>query len=335
MKKLTGGSMHSITKSFLSVLVAGLFVLPAALPAQAATHNLTIVGGGTGGLWAIITEGVGETIRRSFEGALVTTEPGKDGPNQVIVNKGGDVQFGIASDILTIRGLKGEDPFKEKLDKLRLVAVLNANQAIQFFVDNKTGIKAASELKEKKYPLKITVNRQGTVIDLLSEKVLELYGASYKDIESWGGKIEKIPGPESMDLWDAGQMDAIIEVCQFPASRFVELNQKHDITLLPLDDEVIEKLDAEMGTTPLTIPANTYPFQKEDCKTATSQLLLITNADTPDELVEGVLNAMVKNLDYLRTVHSNLQDLSVETMAANAVIPFHPAAERFYKNLKK
>ena len=326
--------MHSIIKGFLSVLVAGSFVLPAALPAQAASHDLTIVGGGSGGLWAIITEGVGETVRRSFEGARVTTEPGKDGPNQVIVNKG-DVEFGVASDILTIRAVKGEKPFRGKLDKLRLVAVLNPNQAVQFFVDEKTGIQSASDLKTKKYPLKITVNRQGTVIDLLSEKVLELYGAPYKDITSWGGKIGKIPGPEAMDLWDAGQMDAIIEVCQFPSSRFFELGQKHELRLLPLDDSVIEQLNSQMGTSSIVIPAGTYPFQKEDCKTVTSQLLLITSVDTPDELVEGVLNAMVENIDYLRTVHSNLKELSPESMADNTTIPFHPAAERFYKNLNK
>ncbi|WP_273524301.1 TAXI family TRAP transporter solute-binding subunit [Mailhella massiliensis] len=327
--------MNSLTRTCLSLFMAGVFALSSAATCRAASHDMTIVGGGSGGLWAIITEGVGETVRRSFEGARVTTEPGKDGPNQVMVNKG-DVQFGIASDLLTIRALKGEAPFRAKMDKLRLVAVLNPMQALQFFVDAKTGIEKASDIKAKKYPLKVTVNRQGTVIDIMSEKTLELYGAPYKDITSWGGKIFKIPGPEATDLWDAGQMDAIIEVCQYPSSRFFELGQKHDLRLLSLDESVIEGLNRELGSTSITIPAGTYPFQKEDCKTVTTQLLLITSIDTPDELVEGVLNAMEQNLDYLRTVHSNLKDLSLEAMAANTAIPMHPAAEKFYAaKLKK
>jgi hypothetical protein len=212
---------------------------------------------------------------------------------------------------------------------------MNPAQVVQYFVDEKTGITRPSDVKDKKYPLKITVNRAGTVIDLLSEKILELYGASYKDIQNWGGKVNKIPGPEAMDLWDAGQMDAIIEVAQYPSSRFFELGQKHGLRLLALDDDIIEKLNKEMGTTSITIPAGTYPFQKEDCKSVTTQLLLITSADTPDELVEGVLSSMVKNIDYLRTVHANLKDLTPERMAANTSIPMHPAAERFYKNLNK
>lgn len=326
--------MNSIAKTFLSVVMAGMFALPSALPAYAASRDMTIVGGGSGGLWAIITEGVGETVRRSFEGARVTTEPGKDGPNQVMVNKG-DVQFGIASDVLTLRAINGEKPFKGKLDKLRLVAVLNPNQALQFFVDEKTGIEKVSDIAAKKYPLKITVNRQGTVMDLLSEKLLTLSDASYKDIANWGGKVNKIPGPAAMDLWDAGQMDAIIEVCQYPSSRFFELSQKHGLRLLSLDDSLAAEINKSMGSTSVTIPANTYPFQKEDCKTITTQLLLITNVNTPDELVEGVLSSMVKNIDYLRTVHSNLKTISPETMVANKAIPLHPAAEKFYKNLVK
>ena len=302
--------------------------------AAAADKDMTIVGGGSGGLWAIITEGVGETVRRSFDGARVTTEPGKDGPNQMMINKG-DVEFGIGSDVLTMRGLNGDKPFKGKQDKLRLVAVISPSQAAQFFVDNKTGIKSTSDISEKKYPLNITVNRQGSVIELLSQELLNEINASYDDIAKWGGKVHKIPGPESMDLWDAGNMDAIIEVSQFPSSRFVELGQKHDLTLLPLDQKTIDALVKNLGATPAKIPAGTYPFQKDDVDTVNTQLLLLTNEDTPDELVEGVLSSMVKNIDYLRNVHSALKDMSPETMQANDKIPVHPAAEKFYKNLNK
>ena len=63
------------------MMAFGPGVRQAALAAD--THNLTILGGGSGGLWAIISEGVGETLRRSMPNVRVTTEPGKDGPNQV------------------------------------------------------------------------------------------------------------------------------------------------------------------------------------------------------------------------------------------------------------
>ena len=266
------------------MMAFGPGVRQAALAAD--THNLTILGGGSGGLWAIISEGVGETLRRSM-------------PN------------------------------------LRLVAVMNPINALQFFVDAKTGAKSIQDIKDKKIPLRITVNRQGTLIDVATEELLKTYGITYSDIAKWGGKVHKIPGPEATDLWDAGQMDAIVEVSQFPTSRFYELGQKHDLIMLPIDPANQEKLNKELGTSSLTIPAGTYSFQKEDCPTVSSQLLLITSADQPDEVITGVLKAMTANIDYLHSVHANLRDLSPETMSANTSIPMHPAAEKFFRELKK
>ena len=81
------------------MMAFGPGVRQAALAAD--TRNLTILGGGSGGLWAIISEGVGETLRRSMPNVRVTTEPGKDGPNQVMTSRG-EVQFALATDVLLI-----------------------------------------------------------------------------------------------------------------------------------------------------------------------------------------------------------------------------------------
>lgn len=159
------------------MMAFGPGVRQAALAAD--THNLTILGGGSGGLWAIISEGVGETLRRSMPNVRVTTEPGKDGPNQVMTSRG-EVQFALATDVLTLKAIKGEAPFKgRKLDNLRLVAVMNPINALQFFVDAKTGAKSIQDIKDKKIPLRITVNRQGTLIDVATEELLKTYGITY------------------------------------------------------------------------------------------------------------------------------------------------------------
>lgn len=322
-----------LRKNLVCVLaMAGLLVSGfSANNARAASDNVTILGGGSGGLWAIIAEGVGESLRRSFPAYRVTTEPGKDGPNQVMTSRG-QVQFALASDVLTLKAMRGEGPFKgRKAENLRLVAVMNPTNAVQIFVDAKTGITSLADIKEKKYPLRITVNRAGTLIDLMSERILEAYGVSYKDIESWGGKIHKIPGPEAMDLWDAGQMDAIIEVSQFPTSRFYELGQKHELVMLPIDADKVEAINKDMGSVALTIPAGSYTFQKEDCPTASTQLVLVTSAEQPDQVVADMLTAMSDNIDYLRSVHANLRELSIRDMANNQSIPLHPAAEKFFR----
>ena len=132
------------------MMAFGPGVRQAALAAD--TRNLTILGGGSGGLWAIISEGVGETLRRSMPNVRVTTEPGKDGPNQVMTSRG-EVQFALATDVLTLKAIKGEAPFKgRKLDNLRLVAVMNPINALQFFVDAKTGPSPFRTSRTRRFP---------------------------------------------------------------------------------------------------------------------------------------------------------------------------------------
>lgn len=321
---------HSL-RAVLCVLAAGL-MLACPITVKAAGQDLTLLGGGTGGLWAILAEGVGETIRRSIPDARVTVEPGKDGPNQVLTSRK-QVQLALANENLTINALAGKPPFKGKLENLRTVAVINPTTTVQFIIDAKTGITSIQDIKDKKYPLRVCVNRAGTLIDIASEEIFKAYGFSYADIESWGGKIHKIPGPEAMDMWDAGQMDAIIEVSQYPTSRFTELGQKHKLRMLSIDADKQEALNKALGTTSITMEANAYPFQPEPCPTLNTKLIIITSADQPDELIGGVVKAMVANMDYLHNVHANLKALSPEVMAKDSLIPLHPGAEKVYREI--
>lgn len=331
--------MLRVSTFMKGLLLAAMLVMapwksPFALAVETG-KNITILGGGPGGPWGIISEGVGETIRRSFPDIRVTAEPGKDGPNQVMVSRN-EVPFALGSDVLTLRALKGEAPFKgRQLSNLRLVAVMNPTTVLHFLVNAEIGVKNINEIKDRKIPLRVSVNRQGTLMDVGAEAILQSYGISYKDIEDWGGKVHKIPGPESLALWGAGQLDGSIDATQIPHSRYIEMAQKHEVRLLPLDPENQKHINEVLGTYSLTIPAGTYTFQKEDCPTVSAQLVLLTSAEQSDEVVTTVLKAMTENIDYLHNIHSNLRVLSPEVMSSNTTLPMHPAAQKFFQEMKK
>jgi TRAP transporter TAXI family solute receptor len=310
-------------------LAWGSLTAPAA---SAADYKITILGGSAGGVWSVITEGVAESIRRGIPSAQVTTEPGKDGPNQVMVNKG-EVQFAITYDATNFSGLNGIGPYKEKLAKLRTVAILDPVSAFQFIIDAKTGITSFQDIKDKKYPLKLGTNRRGTLMQLSGEKVLEAYGITYADIEKWGGKIQPVPNTQALDLWDAGQLDAAQEVAQYPASQYIEHATKHELRILSIDDDKLPQLQKELGMTPYTIPANAYPFQKEPVRTLNTNLVLLTSADQPEQLVYDVVKAMNQNIKYLNTVHANLKDLTPKAMANGPMVELHPGAAKYYREI--
>lgn len=324
--------VNGILAALCCVLALSLLLTPDQVLAAGKDYKITILGGSAGGLWSVITEGVAESIRRSIPDAQITTEPGKDGPNQVMISKN-EVQFAVTHDATNYAALKGLEPYKQGLANVRTAAVLNPTATFQFIIDEKTGITKFSDIAEKKYPLRVGANRRGTLMQISGQRVLEAYGATYENLEKWGGNIQYIPSAQAVDLWDAGQLDAAQEVAQFPSSRYLEHGKKHKLRMLPLDKEKLPELGKILGMTPFTIPAKSYPWQKEDILTLNTKLILLTSADQPDELIYDVVKAMHQSMDYLHKVHANLKDLTPEIMANDVMVELHPGAAKYYKEI--
>lgn len=333
MKKIKGRDFIRGTLLVLGLFLSlTLLLTPCHVLAADKYYKITILGGSAGGVWSVITEGVAESIRRSIPDAQITTEPGKDGPNQVMVSKN-EVQFAVTYDATNFAALNGMVPYKKKLPNVRTVAVLNPTGAFQFIIDEKTGIKSFKDIAAQKYPLRVCANRRGTLMQLSGQRVLEAYGASFENIEKWGGKVHYIPSRQAVDLWDAGQLDAAQEVAQFPASRYLEHGKKHKLRMLSVDEDKLPALGKLLGMSPFTIPAKTYPWQAEDCRTLNTKLILLTSADQPEELVYDVVKAMHESLDYLHKVHANLKDITPEIMARDTMVELHSGAAKYYREI--
>lgn len=295
-------------------------------------YKITILGGSAGGVWSVMTEGVAESIRRGIPDARITTEPGKDGPNQVMISKN-EVELAVTNEGTTYAAVHGLEPYKSKLANLRTVAILNPTSPFQFFIDERAGVKSFQEIKDKKFPLRVGMNQRGTLMELAGKAVMEAYGITYADIEKWGGKLHFIPSAQSVDLWDAGQLDAASEVMQFPASRYLEHATKHKLRMLPVGEDKIPGLRKALGMTPFTIPANTYSFQKESYRTINTKLILVTSAEQPDDMIYDLVKAMHRSLDYLHKVHANLRDLNPTIMSEGVLIEMHPGAAKYFREI--
>lgn len=326
------GRLSTIFMVLVTLTLGTFFLVPGQGLAAGKAYKITILGGAAGGVWSVMTEGVAESMRRSLPDARITTEPGKDGPNQVMVSKN-EVQVAVTNEGTSYAAVHGLDPYKSKLSNLRIVAVLNPTSPFQFFIDEKTGIKSFRDIKEKKYPLRIGMNRKGTLMELAGKGVMEAYGITYKDIEQWGGKLHFVSSAQAVDLWDAGQLDAASEVMQFPASRYLEHGMKHKLRMLPVTEDKIPGLSKSLGMSPFTIPANAYSYQKEPYRTINTKLVLITSAEQPEDMIYDLVKAMNTNLDYLHKVHANLRDLTPEIMARDVLIDLHPGAMKYFREI--
>jgi uncharacterized protein len=82
----------------------------------------------------------------------------------------------------------------------------------------------------------------------------------------------------------------------------------------------------------IEIPAGSYPGQDEAVPTIGYATHLIARCDLPDETVSGMLEQIVGHQQDLASVAKAIGDTTPEQMAADIGVPFHPAAEQFFKD---
>jgi hypothetical protein len=118
-----------------------------------------------------------------------------------------------------------------------------------------------------------------------------------------------------------------------PASAIMDLASARDIKLLAVDDELLAKMrELNPGYQRIEIPAGSYPGQDEAVPTIGYTTHVIARCDLPDETVSGILEQIVDNQGDLASVASAIGDTTLEQMAADIGVPFHPAAEQFFKD---
>jgi TRAP transporter TAXI family solute receptor len=313
-----------------------VLTLVAALQEPAAAQQskpltLTLVGGRTGGVWSIFSEGIAESIRKSNPGAVVTVEPGSTSGNPGIVNQG-RVPIGLAYALTAYSAFRGTEPYEGKPSpNLRSVAAVMPKNFYQFCVNKKSGLTSIQDIKTKKFPLRVSVDDKGSTADLITREMFKAYGFSYKDIESWGGKIFYLSGEKTFEMMSDGRMDAMPDALPCPSGDILEASANQDLDLLSFSDPAIKQVNEVLKLSKGLVPAGTYKFLKRDIPTISVPVILMTNKDVPEDTIYKVAKSVYDNLAYLSTVHDAFKDVNKDTIAVVGGLSLHPGAVKFYK----
>lgn len=294
------------------------------------TEKITLSGGSLAGAWSAISEGFVTSLRREMPGAAITHELGVDGANAVMVDSG-RVELGILHAAMGKLALEGGYPYSQRLENVRAITRVYSDSAFHAVFSADSGLTSIEEIRTRQYPLRLSVNARGTLMEISARTVLEAYGISYEDIESWGGRIFYRTVRPSLELMQAGGLDAVWNPFQFPENNVNEASLNLDLQLVPVSPEVIEYVNRELGTYACTIPGGTYRFAPEDIPTFCDIAILIVHAGLDDEKVYDITQALYRSFDYLHGVHRALARLTPSDMPRVNTVPLHPGAARFYQ----
>lgn len=294
--------------------------------------NVTAAAGSIGGSWFIISTAFFSLFEDNIDGLSYSIVPGGGVANPIAVHRK-QAHFGMGYTTNLWAAYNSEDPYKEEMKNLRGIANINVASVMHPWILKGTGITSLKNLAEKKFPVKLDTGTRGTGGELAASRTLEIEGASYADIRSWGGGITHSSYSEAIDRMKDGHIQMFMNDDIVGHPLFVELSSARDVVLLPISEKAVEELAEKYGYTPAVVPAGTYRGQDQDVKQIAQHHVFFCDKDLPEDLVYAMTKLIFTNKERLVSAHKMFSNLDAAAGFKDFPIPLHPGAERFYREV--
>lgn len=301
--------------------------------AAEAPAALTISAGAIGQLWYMLAAHLGEVMKEDYETTQITVMAGGGLANVKLVDEG-VVDFGMTSTDLYAAAMKGSSPFDKVYENVMGVANFQAPSAFYFMVDKSKGLRSIQEFVDQKMPLRICTFKKTGPPAVSTLRLLDEYGVTEEDIESWGGKINYMEWRDCVALGRDGHIDAMLGTTSLPSPFHAELASVRDVELLGVPADKAENLQEKFGYLPITIPKGTFSgLVEEDLPVFGYFGYVVANSEVPDDVVYELTKQMYNTADRIRNLHRGFDSFDPKNMAMGFPGPLHPGAERFYKEM--
>jgi hypothetical protein len=307
------------------VLAVALVTL-ATLPADAQKVSLIFSAGPTGGSWTPMAAATADVIKKAHADVDVQVEPGAALVNmEKMRNDKADLAWSMTTVLADARA--GTNTWKGKqTDKPLFVANYYPN-VWQLVVPADSDIRTLADLKGKPVALP---PRGNTSLSEGWQRLLVMAGMKMEDLgtQSYGSITENV------ELIKNRQAAAMGWFTTVPASYILDLGSARKLRMIPLSDEIIEKMRAfNKGFVRHVVKKGTYAAQgvDEDVVTLQSPTILIASSKTPPDVIYKVTKAVIEGRANFANVTAAMKGVSAQDMAQSFGMPYHPGAEKFYK----
>lgn len=303
--------------------------------------ELTILGFMTGTTFQLRADAIAEALRLEYPDWKVNSiAPG--GESQMVSKRlAGEGEFFLTPYVRQLE-IEVQAPLHPEIDYEKETAynlvVPTAPQYIHFVALGKTGLTSISDIVDQKYPFTVGVGPGGSRMQL--EKILEYYGTSMAEAESWGAKQEfvVVTAQGGVEALQSGRIDTGISWSGLPCPSYMGVT--FDLRILPVDDPGLVEMLKAIGYYEVTIPAETYPFLSEDIPTVASTSHLAVRPEISEDIVYYVVRAVFNQKDLLVAAQPDFADQLTPEAVLDSVdisrvtgITFHPGALKYYREM--
>ena len=306
-----------------AVGLGSLMVSPSLIMAQTKVR-LSIVTGGTGGVYYPYGGGMAAVLSKHLPGVEVTAEVTAASVDNCKLVAAQKADLGFVMGDTGHDAFVGAGKFKEKLP-IRNLAVLYSNFMHLVVLDGK-GINTVSDLKGKK----ISTGAPGSGTEVKALRVLEAYGINPdKDITR-----DRLGATESAGALKDRKLDAYFWDGGLPTASILDLAATPGIKIkLVGQGEGVGRMVAKYGPVYFKgkIPKNTYPGISIDTPVAAVANVLICHEKMDAALAYNILKTFFAYKPELVAVHQEASHLTLEDAVDGSPIPFHPGAIKFFR----
>jgi len=328
--------MHNRLRQFLRSW--GLIVLAFSLltfstgiyAAEPVTLSIASFNSGSG--WYVLAQTMSQIIKQNLpKDSIVDVLPysGGAGNPPLLHQKKATIALGYP--YLTVLAMRGEEPYKEPMKELRMLVGHLDTYWNLLAVRKETKISSFDELKEKKFPLRLVMTPKGSTGEWINNAVLNAYGITFKDIESWGGKITLTSFANAVQMVKDGHADAWGHVASPGHPSWTEISSTVDLKFFSLSEAATKKLVDKYGFAPTFIPKGTFRGILNDLPAIGWYTNLITTTDLSEEVAYKITEAICSNKAAIEAAYNGAETFEPKN-AWDTPVPLHAGAEKYYKD---
>ena len=280
--------------------------------------------GAQGGAFYNVGAGIASVVTEHVEGLTVGAETSGGTTENLNLVGQKEAEFGFAAADIARDAYASTNTFEGKgYDNLRFV-MATYSQPYQVIVLADSPIQCLDDLKGRK----ISVGPEGapfTLTNFLKDAKGFVKGVDYEG--------QYLSHSQAATALGDGTIEAMVISVGVPVSAVAELATTKPIRLINLTEEELTNLkNASPMYVPRVIAAGTYTGVDYDVNTVEMPVLIVTNSDTPAEVVYQFIKATLENTDTLVAMNATAKAITPENSVNAIVLPLHEGAEAYFRD---
>lgn len=298
---------------------------PAEAPAASGEKLRLIIGtGGAGGVFFPYGGGLARILTEKMPNTEATAQETGGSVDNMKLIQAGEAQIGMSTVDSAYDAVNGTGAYAETGKVPAVTLAVLYQSYVHVVARAESGITGVAGFKG--HP--ISVGSAGSSTEAVADRLLEAAGLDPQaDITR-----ENLSVADSVAAMKDKQIDAFVWIGGLPTPAVTDLVTTEEVTFLDTA-ALLQPMVDKYGPiyTAMTLPKDVYSGLAADVPGIGVGNILFVRDDMPAEQVTGILETIFDNLDEVQQIHPAARDLSLETAWTGSSIPFHPAAEAFYR----